>query len=495
MKQAWQAFCGVLVLGALALGSGCGRIGATAQERINLALPPPAEVEASRGALDRLATELGQDGKALAANYQARLGERALECAGDFRPSMWTGDDAIREAIGSTPCLDEADRKLHDWVGHRRIALLLAAPPLRPVLAVARPVLEAAGPIDAVAFAERAGVMLVQTDTHYQLIDIGSGESIATGPHGGTAAQLSPNGRLFVSGGSEAEVREAATGDLLARFHGVPADRFFWVHGVGAYYMGGQQDAPTFIDFSTGQSTALAVSMESLEHVSPLVGEPVRHVLGGGSKLAVVALLQSGSTWQPTLAAEINLTGGSWAAATTGSTADGSAVHLVGPDLKLLDTRSTRVSSRSFEPLRLQQVVATGNPDELILCGFYRDAEDAGTECLLHSIVGRTAARLSSREVVGATLAYAGPLQRNAMIDGNTVRVLDRVETDPPEPVGEYLARRALEFETVASALEEQRHVLGGRTDRAALRAAVLEDIRERNGGVMPPLPAVPGKR
>src|SRR5690606_13063765 len=101
--------------------------------------------------------------------------------------------------------------------------------------------------------------------------DIGSGEGIATGPHGGSAGQLSPNGRLFVSGGAEAEVREAATGDLLARFPGVPPDRFFWVHGVGAYYMGGQQDAPTFVDFRTGHSTALAVSMDSLEHVSPLV--------------------------------------------------------------------------------------------------------------------------------------------------------------------------------------------------------------------------------
>lgn len=140
------ARCAWLMAGLVVL-SGCARLGASAEERINQAVPPSIEVQAAKSSLDRFAQSLTLDPEQLETEYQARLKGRALECGRGYAPSLWTSDEAIRTALVDGECFRNADDGLREWVGFRHIALLLAAPPLRPVPDAPSVVLAAAAPI------------------------------------------------------------------------------------------------------------------------------------------------------------------------------------------------------------------------------------------------------------------------------------------------------------------------------------------------------------
>ena len=493
MKQGLQlATLCALLAGTLA---GCARLGASATDRINQAMPLAADTQAAKAALDRLAVALDTRVPQLEAEYRAKLGSRALQCSHGYAPSIWTGDDSIRAELVDRQCFDDADDRLREWLGHQRIALLLAAPPLRPVPERPSAVLAAPAPIVEADFAERAGVALLQTRAEYLVVDMASGKPIHTGrhPRGSVVTGLSPNGRMFVSGsGDDAEIRESASGDLLATFDDVRAYQLYWASDVGAYYMAQSGRTPMFFDFAAARATSIPMSPSMLDHVAPLSGAAPRHALVGFNRIAVVELRREPQGWLPVLSTEIHVSGDSWARNTTGLTADRSALYGIGRDLKLVDTATAKVRSLSFEPMRLQRAVATPDADKLLLCGFYRDAPGVGSDCFVYSIGQRSAAQVTAREVRSSRLAYIPSLRRNAIIDRMKVMLLDPPATGVAEPVGAYLARRSDESVAIArirGQIPAETHEV---VDAATARAAMLARIEAGNPGMvsLSPLPA-----
>jgi len=110
--------------------SGC--LGSNA-DRINAALPPGMEFLTAKDKLLAAAKAQAVDAKAIEAELDTRMAQRATGCAGAFKPGLFDDDDAIREKLADKDCFAKADAGLVEWLGLRRVALALDAPPLRPM--------------------------------------------------------------------------------------------------------------------------------------------------------------------------------------------------------------------------------------------------------------------------------------------------------------------------------------------------------------------------
>ena len=79
--------------------SGC-QFGSTA-EQINAALPPGTEFLTAKDKLLAAAKAQAVDAKAIEADLDARMAQRATGCAGDFKAGVFDSDDAIREKLAT----------------------------------------------------------------------------------------------------------------------------------------------------------------------------------------------------------------------------------------------------------------------------------------------------------------------------------------------------------------------------------------------------------
>lgn len=148
-----------------------------------------------------------------------------------------------------------------------RVAELLKAPPLRPVpeaMAELRPPYPCGEHLFmAMQFAADAGAVYFAGTENYGVLDIGTGEIVASGagvPHG----QISRNGRVLavpVDGG--VELRNTETGEVLVTLPGASGDEFSWVGDSGIAhvvpYSGSFADPRiVYIDLATGLESSLA---------------------------------------------------------------------------------------------------------------------------------------------------------------------------------------------------------------------------------------------
>lgn len=445
----------VVLVAASALLAACDGIGKTAEDRITAAVPPGAEILGDKAKLDALAKALAFDGGKIDGEYQARLKVRALECAHGYKPGAFAGEEGIRAALTDKDCFAKADAALRQWLGLRRVGLLLAAPPLRPLPTTAPATIEAAEFITEVNFAERAGIAVAQMSHRYQVLDIAGGKILHEGQSDGSpVVSISPNGRLFIANRREdAEVREAETGETLAVFPSVQAYQFHWVGDVGAIYrpgtptMEGKHADPVFLDFVSGQETTLPMGGHDVDRVLPLPGTTSRYAVLTFNRVATVELQQGERGWQARLLSERVLSYGGWNRVST-LTADGRTFFGTQGALNLLSMDALGTRTVTLEPLRLTSALATPDPDQLILTGFFKGGGGAGAYA--YSIGQRTLAKIDIDQLPSARLLYIPSLRRNAVIAGSRVVMLDRLPAEAPVDANEYIEQREGELATLA---------------------------------------------
>lgn len=452
--RAWACMGLVLAL------SGCDRlqqIGSSAEDRINRAVPVAGDTTDSKQAYDDAAKSLSVDAAAMEAEYAARLKVRALECGHGYTPSMLASDDDIRTALNDKECFAKADAELQQWIGLRRIGLWLAAPPLRPIPGKPPAMLVGADLIREVSFAERAGVALLQSAKHYSVLDLATGDVIHTAEvgNGEPVTALSPNGRLFVGGGAgrgDAAVYESATGALLATFSGVRSHQLYWVADVGAIHANERGADLTFIDFTTGRESRIPMTVGNLDGIAPMPGATRRYAVLAFNRHGVVEIKPGPQGWSAVLISETKVDSpGGWSRA-SGLSADGKRLYGSAQHLKLLDLPSMKSHTVTLDPLYVQAVVATPDPDRLLLTGFFRGAPGQGAKQYLYSISQRTLAEVDGKALVSTRFIYIPTLRRNAVIDRSKIVVIDAIAAAAPVPVDEELERRAAELDAVARA-------------------------------------------
>lgn len=483
MKSGSGAWVCVGLVLALA---GCDRlsqIGSSAEDRINRAVPVASGTTDSRQAYDDAAKSLSVDTTAMDAEYFARLKVRALECGHGFAPSVMASDDDIRSALTDKDCFAAADAELQQWIGLRRIGLLLSAPPLRPIPATPPAMLVAPDDIREVSFAERAGVALLQSAKQYSVLDLATGESIRTADvsNSDPITSLSPNGRLFVGGGvgrGDAAVYESTTGEVLATFPGVRSYQLYWVADIGAIHASERGADLAFIDFSTGRESRIPMTIGVLDRVVPMPGATRRYAVLAFNRQGVVEIKPGPQGWSAALISESKVASpGGWSRA-SGLTADGKRMFGSAQHLKLLELPSMNARTVTLDPLYVQGVVATPDPDRLLLTGFFRGAPGQGATQYLYSIGQRTLAEVDGKALLSTRFIYIPTLRRNAVIDRSKIVILDAVPTAPPVAVDAALERRAAELDAVLRARAAMRSPLPADADaaRAAMIARLVRD-------------------
>ncbi|UYB51912.1 hypothetical protein OCJ37_18370 [Xanthomonas sp. AM6] len=438
----------VALLSMAACLGGCGNLGRSAEERINEAMPPSSEVLASKSRLNAVATSFSQDVAPLEVEYRARLTQRARSCSGGYEPSLFASAEDIRNGLTDKACFARADDALRQWLGLRRAGLLLAAPPLREVPKSPLSVLTAPSYIQGVKFAPRAGVAMLETAGKHMVVDIGSGQVVAQGEGRWLTGSFSPNGRLLVgsNGDSQAQVSETETGDILATFPVRQLD-FHWVGDVGAIYEAQTERTGdnaiagiVFLDFTTGTTSPVPMAAGGgLENVLPVPGKPLRYVLMKWKSAAEIELRRGSGGWTVQLLSEREMPAGGWRGAELSS--DGTFAFSTAGTVRRIQLPSLQMSSVTLDPLKVNSVTTTPDTDRLILTGFLTNDLD-GSQAYLYSLSKRTLAKIDSPQASASRVIYIQSVNRNAIIDGSRIGLVDQFVSQPPMDASAYLEMR-----------------------------------------------------
>jgi hypothetical protein len=451
----------LLVLACLAGCSG------TPEDRINAAVPVARDVDTAHADIAGMAKEHAEAVKAVEDEYRGRLKVRALTCAAGFEPSLFADEESIRADVGNADCFAEQDARLAQWLGLRRVSLLLALPPLRPLPAKPIELVTGEEGMTDVAFARNAGVMAMQWKGHVRVVDLATGDAIHdedTGFRGGLT--LSDNGRVLAVGSEDlVQVRSAETGDVLLT---IPEARMGYVQFLGErglVFLRTRKSEIVVREFATGDETALPFEAFLLNGALPVAGKPDTFLLLSPRRLALLELHEREA---PRLARELAIegSGGGWGAASDGFAPgpDGKLYAAAGTGVKVIDPATLEDSVIPFEPMRITRVVPTPKADELLVTG--SGGRSAAT--YLYSRSANTLAPVAPPDNAygAATIRYVPSLRRNATVANLRMALVD-IEAGAPQPAADVLD--ALAFD-VAIAQSEQ----------AALRERLLEQYGNR---------------
>lgn len=215
----------VLAVAAAAALSGCDRMQAAftpVPEKILAAFPLPDDVELARS---RLFAALESDPAArdaAARQFAQLLTARGLACTASQQVGRFDTPASIKGRGGDKQCFAKQNAMLADWVGIRRVALVLRAPPLAAVSALP-PVVPLPNKLDNLGsthLAADANVLVLRSHRQeYQVLEVPSTKEIASftlsEPNAHTP-NLSPNGRLLaVPGPKVLRFLEAESGKEL----------------------------------------------------------------------------------------------------------------------------------------------------------------------------------------------------------------------------------------------------------------------------------------
>lgn len=436
MRPKWHRLWGVVAAALLVWG--CDAVHLTSEAKINAAIPLSQEL---LGAIADMRGQLPLEQVGLLEReFSGQLKIRATTCAGGYSPAWYVTVTAVRSRLTDRACFARSDSKIVEWLGLRRVGLLLAQPPLRPLPATPLGFYLADGFIVGANFAENAGVAILEMQEQWQLIDLGTGQTMMQESRPGFRhATLSPNGRVFVMGNQlGSQIRHTETGKVLADLPYARPYGFVWVsQGMALYNNHENQndlDRATIIDFGTGKETRLKEIDGPAQGVRSVPGRPNRFVVGSYQKVSTIEIFKNKGVADVKLLQEENLLSPPWALNNSGRTSDGAYCFSVAKDLHLIITSSLEQKTIPFESFYLQEAIPTPDPDKVLLTGFSRDAPRSAFPQLLFSISQRAVTPIKSGKGVPERFQYLPSFNRLIAIEGAKIAFLDHL------PLGESVA-------------------------------------------------------
>jgi hypothetical protein len=435
-----------LALAALALL--LGACAPDAEERINQLVPVAAEVhELQRQVVaDPLADE------AFEHEFAARLRMRAIECSRGQPVAWWTSDADLKATLApQRDCFAAVDAALLQWLERRRIGFLLAQSPLFPPPPQAGPVLAgrstAAGAVRHAAFANAAGVAAIAQEREVATFDTNTGNVIGWMDHAGAGPlSVSPNGRVVAIAVDGAVRLHEVDGSEFGVVAQAAQGRTWWLSDTVLAWNDAHDDTLNVIDFQHARHTRVP-ELTGVHGVVPVRDAPGRVFALAREGAALLIVPPEGSPYQPTVSIAplpgmsvlegdraITPEGHVFGVAAGGvlqATRDGNAHHA----MRLQGTmRQIELGS-----LPLQGLLPSGDPDRLLLAL----PGKVGPLWYAYTLSKRELAALSPPLAVDARLDYVPALRRNVMIDGNGVRVLERIGLANAEPLAVLEKRHA----------------------------------------------------
>ncbi|WP_065868116.1 MULTISPECIES: hypothetical protein [Stenotrophomonas] len=472
------------VLGVLAVAAalaGCGNLGKSNETRINDAIPPGSAVLASKQRLEVQLKAMGQDVAGFEQAYQQRLQQRARECGKDYKVSLFASSESVRDDLAGNTCFAESDAALEEWLVLQRMAVLLTAPPLRALAKPPASFISSNSTFQQPVFAAKAGVVVLQTDSKYRLIDMQTSEVLREAEGRLDGGTLSANGRLLTVAAADGgmEVLESATGEVLTTY-AVSPRRFHWLEGVGAIFSEpakkGTQRRTTIVllDATVGKRIPIPLDAASVDQVLSVPGKPNHYLLFSPRRLAEIALQKGKDGWSVQLVSEQPT---QFVASDRGlaTAVDGSYVVVAQGQLRqfLLADRQHRILP--LQPLLINAVWATPRSDELLL-----RARVAGPvfdyRHYVYSLSRQTLAQVDSTKLTSTQFIFIPSLQRNGVIDQTKIQVLEELPLLPAQAASSAIAQYQ----------EEARVAMSTRTQQWAEMESNLRDVELAAAGASP---------
>lgn len=434
----------VLILAALVICNGCDvakNVWRSSEDRINEAFPVSAEVAAVKAKVEQLLNTNAEAAALLQSEFAQRQKLRALTCAAGVEPSMSDSVQDIRKRITVPQCFIDFDIEQKKWLSFRRAAVLLLAPPLRPIPTDSPAILSASNSISGIAFAAAAGVAIATSNRELEIIDINDDKSIFLDKDSSGyifRASLSPNGRVFASasqaGTDAVRLRESETGDLIVELPDY--QNFTWLDSTTAWITKKNSRGSELLDIASGKSVLVKGISNVPTAVLPLPGEAgvfIARSHGTVTKFKVVRsggdpsieLIDQQTTPLPT----------AWSSGLNALTANGR--YLVQGSQKLLVTNLTSLATEevSLAPYSTQGVTPLPGDNRLLLpiflpsrgwsaAKFYEFDAETKTFALIEDGLFQPSARGMQVRTV-----HIPSLNRVGLISDSTVKLLDEVKT------------------------------------------------------------------
>jgi hypothetical protein len=288
----------LLLPAVLALLSGCQMLEEytlSETEKINRAFPLPTEVAVIRASLGDALAAQPEQAKQLDESFRQLLNVRAVTCRSTVTISRFDSVAAVRGKLTDRDCFKKQDAELATWLGVRRLAGLVALPPLKPLQPLpAKAMIQSVDNVTALAVATKAGVALARTSNgKFATLDLTGGKPIHqfSGPgdvH--RAASVSPNGRLAALpvGNRALHVVELETGSTVwttDKYTEVLA----WLPESEALVLveaGGRKTA--LLDLRNGQSQAYVADERGLAWAMEAAGPAGRRLVGSAAAVSLV---------------------------------------------------------------------------------------------------------------------------------------------------------------------------------------------------------------
>ncbi|MGQ3055461.1 MAG: hypothetical protein ACT6S0_27035 [Roseateles sp.] len=294
----------VVLVVACAL-SGCDKLTApftASTDRIGKAFPVSEEVQLGMSKL--LASVAGDDKetRSLQEQYGRLLQVRALTCTAASGIGRFDTPSDIRKKIQDGSCFREQDAQLVDWVGLRRVSVLLGKPPLYPRVELhARQALPAeknkgAGTVGIVTSAESNVALLKSGSGTFNAVRLPDGKPIQTftvANNSRPGFSLSPNGRVLAAPSDTSpglRLIEVETGIAVWS-----TDKYqslvTWLASLNALVLiqSSQGQQTVIVDALNGKETIYPLAEKRATWALALPGDENRRLVGGVGSVAVMA--------------------------------------------------------------------------------------------------------------------------------------------------------------------------------------------------------------
>ncbi len=416
---------------------------ASADDRVNAAVPLPADVQQAQARLLQQASTVPADRTALDNAWRVRLRARATSCSPDFAPTWRQSGEEVRQAVGNKSCFAEFDRKLARWIGVQRTRLLLAQPPLPT--GKLPPSITVEGQL--VATSSQAPVVAVTSSEGFELLSV-DGRTLFKERGAVGQLSLSPNGRLFAQSvsGDVSRIRSVEDGETLLE---LPDARS--VQWLGDWFLGirSARSKPTSVlSLNTGEETPVIVNNTGVYSNDVLLPAP-----GGGARFNLLSFTglyqleakETGGRLVVTAVAEkpgvqralMPITSGGGRLSGDGKSwvLDSSSQGLVRLDLTTLEIQET-----NFQPMLLGGVASTSKPDQYVLeLRAPMEAPNPGARMPhLYDAAAGTLAPLQGADAE-RTFLYLPGAKRLARLSQPTVWLVETLQVGEAQPMADVL--------------------------------------------------------
>jgi len=442
----WLLAC--FLLGPLLAGCELTERFANPEDRINAAVPPDSGVQAARQRLLSQVADQPALQQAFEPRWASRMRSRAVLCRRDYLPSWRDSQADIRARLKASECFAEFDRTLERWVGLQRLQMVLALPALHPVPKTLPLLISHREFISGLVLAREAPVAILQGSNGFDVVNLGTGKSIYSeaAPGGRPILNLAPNGRAFAQSGSGGvAIRATEGGETLVE---LPlADGVLWLDSNALILRNGNRTGSQglrLLDLTSGEDTQVPGNSNGFAYLSaPVPGSTSRFNLLLNNGADQIELSNVSGRFEAQLRKEQrSKSGRGFAINTGGMNADGTKWIDGSQGLRTLNLDTLEMQERTFEPARSSMAWPTANPDQTIisLATPSGNGVTSVVDPYLYTESTGTLAKLVLERRASTRFQYIGSVKKLAVLEGQNLRYVDELQTEPAQPIDNVLS-------------------------------------------------------